>query len=73
MTQYIYDNARKYVIQERDVVYAAKVAMDGMRNKEQHEGKGKGWTCNNHNNSIINNHNMRNPIIERYREGLCML
>ena len=22
---------------------------DGMRNKEQHEGKGKGWACNNHN------------------------
>ena len=27
---------------------------DGMRSKEQHEGKGKGWTCN--------NHNMHNPI-----------
>ena len=27
---------------------------DGMGNKEQHEGKGKGWACN--------NHNMHNPI-----------
>ena len=26
-----------------------------MRNKEQHEGKDKGWACN--------NHNMRNPFM----------
>ena len=36
----------------------------GMRNKEQHEGKSKGWACN--------NHSVRNPIIERCREGLRM-
>ena len=40
-------------LQEQDavvyVVYAGKTSDDGMRNKEQHEGKGKGWACNNHN------------------------
>ena len=37
---------------------------DGMRNEEQHEGKGKGWACN--------NHNMRN-MHKRCRKGLRML
>ena len=41
-------------MQEQDAVYAGKTSDDGMRNKEQHEGKGKGWACN--------NHNMHNPI-----------
>ena len=35
-------------------IYAGKNSDDGMRNKEQYEGKGKGWACN--------NHNVRNPI-----------
>ena len=34
--------------QEQDTVYAGKSSDDGMRNKEQHEGKGKGCACNNH-------------------------
>ena len=29
-----------------------------MRNKEQHEGKGKEWACN--------NHNMRNPSLRMH-------
>ena len=37
---------------------------DGIRNNKQHEGKGKGWACN--------NHSMCNPI-KRCREGLRML
>ena len=44
-------------VQEQDAVYAGKTSDDGMRNKEQHEGKGKGWACN--------NHDMRN-LIKRY-------
>ena len=32
-----------------------------MRNKEHHEGKGKGWA--------YNNHNMRNPIIKDVGRG----
>ena len=38
-------------IQEQDAVYAGKTSDDGMRNKEQHEGKG-----------ACNNHNLRNPF-----------
>ena len=34
---------------------------DGIRNKEQHEGKGKGWACN--------NHNMRNPSLHLFLGG----
>ena len=30
-------------VQEQDAVHAGKKSDDGMRNKEQHEGKGKGW------------------------------
>ena len=42
-------------MQEQDAVYIqGKTRADGMRNKEQHEGKGKGW--------VSNNHNMHNPI-----------
>ena len=41
-------------VQEQDAVYAGKTSDDGIRNKKQHEGKGKGWACN--------NHNMCNPI-----------
>ena len=40
-------------VQEQDAVYAGKTSDDGTRNKKQHEGKGKGWACN--------NHNLRNP------------
>ena len=40
-------------VQEQDAVYAGKTSDDGMRNKEQHEGKGKAWACN--------NPDMRNP------------
>ena len=36
-------------VQEHDAVYAGKTSDDGMRNKEQHGGKGKGWACNNQN------------------------
>ena len=42
-------------------LYAGKTSDDGMRNKEQHEGKGKGWACN--------NHNMRNTIIKDAGRG----
>ena len=50
---------------EQDAAYAGKSSDDGMKNKEQHEGKGKGWACN--------NHNLHNPIIIRLSEGLRML
>ena len=30
-------------VQEQDAVYVGKTSDDGMRNKEQHEGKGKGY------------------------------
>ena len=40
-------------VQEQDAVYAGQSIDDGMR-KEQHEGKGKGLACD--------NHDMRNPI-----------
>ena len=52
-------------VQEQDAVYAGKTSDDGMRNKEQHEGKGKGWACN--------NHNMRNPSLHLSIMGLHML
>ena len=39
----------------------AKAVTIGMRIKEQHEGKGKGWACN--------NHNMRNSIIKDAGRG----
>ena len=57
-------------VQEQDAVYAGKTSDDGIRNKEQHEGKCKGWACN--------NHNTRNPI-KKTQGGvthvmmLCML
>ena len=41
--------------QEQNPVYAGKTSDDGIRNKKQHEGKGKGWACN--------NHNMQNPSL----------
>ena len=43
---------------------AGKTSDDGMRNKGQHEDKGKGWACN--------NHNMRDPSLHLLM-GLCML
>ena len=48
-------------IQEQDAVYAGKTSGDGIRNKEQHEGKGKGWACN--------NHNMCNPSLHLFLWG----
>ena len=36
-------------VQEKDAVYAGKTSDNGMGNKKQHDGKGKGWACNNHN------------------------
>ena len=44
-------------------MYAGKTSDDGIRNKEQHKGKGKGWVCN--------NHNMRNPI-KKMQGGGCL-
>ena len=41
-----------------------KTSDDGMRNKEQLEGKGKGWACNNRNTC--------NPI-KKMQGGLRML
>ena len=49
------DNVKKYR-NKMKYMQAKAVMHDGMRNKEQHEGKGKGWACN--------NHNMTNPIIK---------
>ena len=51
--------------QEQDE-YAGKSSDDDMRNKEQHEGKGRGWACN--------NHNMHNLIMKRHYRcyGCCM-
>ena len=44
----------------------AKNSDDGMRNNEQHEGKGRGWA--------YNNHNMHNPTIKDVGSGYtcCM-
>ena len=44
--------------QKQDAVYVGNTSDDGMRNKKQHEGKDKGWACN--------NHNMRNPSLHLF-------
>ena len=52
-------------VQEQDAVYAGKTSDDSMRNKKQHEGKGKGWAGN--------NQNMRTPIKKMQGEVITNL
>ena len=40
----------------RCIMQASSDLIDGMRNKEQHEGKGNGWACNNHNTCNLSLH-----------------
>ena len=60
------DSTEKHRNMYKICMYAGKTSDDGMRNKEQHEGKGKGWACN--------NHNMHNPTIKDVGSGYtcCM-